>query len=440
MPPNGKIEVTVNGGPGGVADIHGNPFQGDPATPGIYQFRFDTVIEPPLPNNSGVTSSVYYCTGNKIGMIDESQFIAGGFIDLANWAIHQPGPPIVQNPVPNSQTNVGKPTEIIVDLRLNNGHTYLYVVDRQTRSIVIVSTRTSRVVHRWKELSDPTGISLSTGSNNLWVCNGASDTVTLLDLAPITVGLEGADQALKDVPLTKRDFPLDTSGTKSLGPVACAHSLGISSLHIANRIDASVTELDTTNGNIVDTLNVNEGPRDVAASNFVMLGTTPVGPFAWISCEGGGDDANGSVALWWQDWLPLGVNSGKGRIQSLLGGFKNPKGLQYDYGLSGGGLRSCWVANSGGNSVARMSINISGAGLATTILPSITADIRVGNNPSDVCLDAARLLTIPPSPPVIITADLGSGMLTFIDSIRLTAPTFSLAVPGVRVVDSWPSQ
>jgi hypothetical protein len=176
----------------------------------------------------------------------------------------------------------------------------------------------------------------------------------------------------------------------------------------------------------------------VAASDFVVLGTTPIGIFAWITCEGGGNDANGSVGLWWEDYLPLGVNSGRGRIQALLTGFQNPKGCQFDYGLSGGGLRSAWVANSGGNTVSQMAINISGAGLATTILPSITANIVVGDNPTDVTLDGTRVAI--GAPPTIISAVLGSGQLTFLDSFRPTAPTFSLKVPGVRRVDTYVCQ
>jgi hypothetical protein len=347
--------------------------------------------------------------------------------DSSNWAIG--------NPIPNSQTNIGAPGEIIFDPRFGplDGHTYMYVVDLQSRSIVVMQTKDSVILHRWKELPDPRGIALSVGGNNLWVTNGSSDTVSLLDLAGlVTYTSSNALTAIKDVPKSRQDFQVGR------GPGGCAHLLSKNSLMVANTIGNSVTELNTADGTIFETLSVNESPYDVATSEFVYLGLTPIGNFAWISCQGGGDDANGSVALWWEDYLPLGINSGKGRIQSLLGGFKNPKGIQYDYGTSGGGFRSVWVANSGGNTIARMSLNVSGAGLATTILPSITANVQVGENPADVTIDPLRAPA--GNAPIIVSADLGSGQLSFVDSLRLTAPKFALKVPGVRLVDQWLSQ
>lgn len=443
MPPNARIEVTVQGGAGGIADHLGNEFAGDPATPGVYQFRFNTITRPPLPNNPtplyvplvSNPLALYYANGQQVGVIDESSFVAGGFVDLSDWAyVNQNSTPPILNPVPNSLTKIGKPSEILVDPRADaNGHSYIYIVDQASGSIAIMRSQDSIIMHRWKELPDPQGIAIEPGGFNFWATNGSSDTISLFDMTGMLApNATGALQALKDVPSSRQDFQVGR------GPGGIAPLLSKTSVMVVNRVGNSVTELNTADGSIVDTLQVNESPWDVACSNFVVLGLTPIGHFAWISCQGGGDDANGSVALWWEDWLPLGINSGKGRIQSLLGGFKNPKGLQYDYGTSGGGFRACWVANSGGNTVAQMALNVSGAGLATTILPSITANVTVGNNPTDVAIDPMRATF--GNPPIICTADLGSGQISFVDSLRLTAPKFALKIPGVRVVDCWLSQ
>ena len=100
-PANSTIVVTLAGGASGIVDAVGNPFEGDPATPGVLQFQFQTVYEPPdpivpppvdVPRRDG---AAYFATGSAVGAIAATSYETGrrnGVHDLTRWGDGNPVP------------------------------------------------------------------------------------------------------------------------------------------------------------------------------------------------------------------------------------------------------------------------------------------------------------------------------------------------------------
>jgi hypothetical protein len=259
--------------------------------------------------------------------------------------------------------------------------------------------------------------------------------VSAVYVGTITPWLKGPTPAMDqlDEVGTRQDF------TVGNGPVGCCMFPDRTVLMVVNSLDNSVTELNTSSGQTIATLATDQQPMDVCCTNGVIWNNILIGWFAWITCYTGGN-GQGSVQLWWLSTLTIpGIRtpSGLGSIHQTITGFEGPLGVQYDYGLTGSGLRSAFVANSSGDTITKLSINPSGAGIQLTFLSPITEQIKVGQNPQDVCIDP----TMAPAPvrayPVLVTADRGSGTITFNDSGQVSRPNFKLKVPGVRRVGSY---
>jgi DNA-binding beta-propeller fold protein YncE len=312
------------------------------------------------------------------------------------------------------------------------------VIDRAKRDVVVINTDTMEIIVRWKTFGDPRGLAVSPAGKTLYVTDYASNIVSALDISKITPWATAADEVMKHLadPDVRVDFPTGR------GPTGCALFPDRSFLMVANSLDDSITEINTATGQTNATLNVDRNPQDIAVTNLVYVGITPIGWFAWITCAEGGS-GKGSVAVWWLSVLsgPGGrTPSGIGSIQATLTDFNRPTGVQYDYGTSGDGLRSAFVANSNGNSVKKVSINISGGGFTLTFLPSVTQTIKVGQNPSSVALDPTSMPRPVSRPPILIAAVRGDGELIFIDSAQVSRPPFILKIPGVSQVGSYWSQ
>jgi YVTN family beta-propeller protein len=420
MPPSATIVVTISAGLAGVTDAIGNPFDGDLTPPaGTYEnyvFQFETVKEPPLPNapvtfnaNTG-DAAVYYGTdAGIIGVLNEGPFTQGGSVDLSLWGNGNPiqyGESFIM-----LNNHVGRPGEIVVDRRFNptTGHSWFYVIDEENRAVHIMASQTCRLVHSWADLPDPAGLAIT--GRTLYVTNYANDSITALDIGQISpVGTLGASDLLKGLSAFDKRNDL----TIGRGPRGVAHSLATSLLFTANQLENSCTVVDTANFKVTTSFPVGTNPQDVA--------TTPnypgIGYFAFISCLGGGGDENGSVALYWN--VPNG-------LQANITGFKNPKGLAFDNGVS------VWVANSGSDTVSRLTLSVAGGGFAATILPIIDATVTTGRNPVDV--------TVEPYWPMrnaqaqcVISADRGDSQLTFLDPNQPSRPVFRIPIAGIRTV------
>lgn len=431
MPPNATIVVTVLGGANGVTDLVSNPFEGDPLTPGSFQFQFSTVTEPPDPANplthdiftpNAPDATVYVTTSDSVLTLAEKQYILSGAADLTQWGNG--------NPIPFSKRKIGRPGEGVVDPRFGalDGHSWIYVVDSAGRDVIIMGSRDSKIVHRWKNLPDPRGLGIQFSGQTLYVTNFANDSVSALDIAIANVGSRAASDAIKELDKVGVPTPdgLGTTGGSRLdltvgrGPFGAAHKPDGALLMIANQLDNTATLVNTATFTVNTEFGIGTNPQDAAVS-FTFPG---LGWFAWITCLGGGNDESGSVILYWN--VPNG-------LQANITGFKNPKGIIYDYGIS------TWITNSGGDSCSRLTLAIAGGGFAATILPNITATIPVGGNPQDVTVDPFyTLLTL--APQAIITADRGSSQLTFIDATQPARPRYGLKIPGASGVFGYMDQ
>lgn len=425
LPPNATIVVTVSGGTSGITDVVGNPYAGNPPGSNSYQFQFETVKEPPLPNNPRTVSTnppegaVYYgTTDGKFGVISEVPYIAN-YQDQTLWG----GSSTTPNPVQYSETQlsvdgrVGNPFEISVDSRFNptDGHSWIYVSDTENRAVHILASRTSRVIHTWRALPDPHGLSRLNGSM-LFVANTGVDSVSVLDVARATpVGTLGAPDILKQLDSVdnRRDLPVGR------GPVGLALNPSVGVLFCANSLDDTCSVINPATWKVTTTFQVGASPYDCAAT----VNYTGIGYFCFITCQGSGSD-DGSVALYW--------NSPNG-LQANITGFKNPMGCAFDNNTS------AWIANAGSDTISQLQLQVVGGSFASTILPSIVATVTVGKNPVDVTLEPYFTATAGTATS-IVSADRGSSQVTFTDPLVPSRPTFSIEIPGVRVVGSYMDQ
>jgi DNA-binding beta-propeller fold protein YncE len=415
MPPNATIVVTINGGAGGVSDAVGNPFEGDIATPGLYQFQFETVKEPPPPNNpltidpNTFDALLYFADSTSIGSLQEGLFL-NNTLDLTLWG--------AGNPVPNSMSRIGQPGEIIFDPRFGptDGHTYAYIIDRATKSVAVVGTRDSKVVWRWRDLPDPRGLAIAPNGITLYVTNYAADSLSFLDVGSINVGMALASDRLKD--LSKQNNRTDLGMGR--GPIGAAHAPDASLVFVGNSIENTCTLINTATATINTSFAVGTRPTDVAATfNFPNIGR-----FAFLTCLGGGNDDNGSVSLYWS--TPNG-------LQASITGFENPMECIYDRGAS------IWTANSGGNQTKQLTLAFAGGGFAATILPTITASIKVGASPTGVTMESFYPY-FNAATRTIISACRGSSELVFLDNAQPSRPTYSIMIPGVWTIASYYDQ
>ena len=415
MPPNATIVVTVTGGSGGVTDAIGNPFEGDPATPGTYQFQFETVKEPPPPNNPiaidviNFDALLVYGDQSSIGTLQEGPFLTNT-LDFTLWG--------TGNPIPNGRTRIGQPGEIIFDPRFGptDGHTWLYIIDKASRSVTIVGTRDSKIVWRWKDLPDPAGLAISPNALTMYVSNYSNDTVSFIDSGSLTVGVPLATQRTKDA--SKLQNRTDVQVGR--GPMGAANAPDANILFVGNALDNTCSVISTSSATVSTTFAIGTRPQDVAATfNFPGIGR-----FAYITCLGGGTDDKGSVSLYWN--RPNG-------LQATVTGFENPKGCIYDRGAT------AWIANSGGTTTQALTLTIQGGGFAATILPTITATVNVGKNATGVTMESFYPY-FGAATRTIITACRGSGELVFLDNAQPSRPTFAITIPGVHEIASYYDQ
>lgn len=416
MPPNTTVVVTVTGGAAGINDKVGNPFEGDPTTPPVYQFQFKTVTEPPWPLNpwpvaAGIPSgAVYYANKDSVGTVDETWFatnVLAGERELSNWAYDTQLTAVPQalNPVQYSETKIGRPGELMLDPRLDpiTGFTWLYAIDKAKRDIVVLDTFNSQLMTRWPNIGDPRGLSIEPASNGtLYVSDFANRSLSFVNIAPSAYPLV---QVNATDPSNRKDIIVGE------GPIGVGIAIGAGLVFTANSVGNSCTVVNGGTATISTSFSTGAMPKQVEGTAFI----NPVGYFAFITCLGGPGQEDGSVALWWS--APNG-------LQANITGFKNPDGAMYDRGIS------CWIANSGGDTISRLTLAVSGGGFASTILPQIDATITVGKNPSDVTIDPLMLALR--QPPVVIAAVPGSGTLTFGDTAEPWRPVFSIPIPGVQ--------
>ena len=434
MPPNATISVTVTGGASGISDVVGNTFEDPVSGASSWQFQFETVTEPPPPNNPLTvqppnplatppvppSALIGYATNNGIGFIAEEGYLAS-FPDLSGWAIHETvytSPP-TDNPIANSFRKIGNPGEIIFDPRFGpaDGHTWIYVTDSSNSSVAVVGSRDSQVVGRWKSLPDPSGMAIQTNGKTLYVCNFSNDTISAIDLARTTAGAARFDAVAAVLADPGERLDMETGR----GPLGAAYSLAGPFVFVANNLENSCTMLNTNTAKLLTTFSIGTAPWDVAAT----MNYPNVGYFAFITCKGGGADLNGSVSVYWN--VPNG-------LQANVTGFMNPEGCIFDYNAS------AWVANSGGSTTAQLTLQFSGGGFAATIFPAITQDITTGANPTSVTVEPYFYVVQRSPVQTIITANRGVGRVSFIDAAQPSRAVFFLDLPGVKQIASYLDQ
>ena len=146
LPFGSQVQLTVVGSDGGangapIRDRSDNPLAVS------YQFQFQTIAPPVLPDGPEPEYAVYYSTVDRIGVIDtiNQNEIAATFRGTQTFPI-APNLKVPHGDEISTKATLGSrfdPNEISVDARTGpQGHTYLYVQSPASGQIVIVNTRT----------------------------------------------------------------------------------------------------------------------------------------------------------------------------------------------------------------------------------------------------------------------------------------------------------
>lgn len=430
LPTNTTIVVQITGGPSGITDVVGNPF--DTPTGPTFQFQFESEIVPPAPvvpppvDPAIPDAAVYVGNATSVGVLGEFGYSGSGFADLTQWAVSAGGP----NPIANSFRKVGRPGDMVVDQRADptDFHSWVYIVDDNTGDVVIMGTRDCQIVHRWKNLPDATG--LSNSGNTLYVSNRADNSVSVLDIGRVTPGAPVASDVVKALssPPDRKDI------TVGAGPGGISIFWDQPYFLVANRNENSVTMVDTTNLTVFGTFPVGANPYEVATT--ITLTNNAFGlpmAFAFITNQGGVGDEFGSVSFYstvdvFQRTLPF-----KTSIAAQIDGVYGPQGVTWDNGVS------AWVASSEEDQIKKITIQFQGSGLGQTVLPAITSTVNVGRNPTAVAMEAIlpALGGLGSGSFTAISVDRGSSQLTFVDNFQPSRPTFTLPIPGARSIATW---
>ncbi len=327
------------------------------------------------------------------------------------------------------EARVPRTGEAVFDSRLDgfNLQTYMYMVDEENDAVAVINTGTGKVEGRIKGVGTPRGIGISTATATptLFVTNFGEGSVTAIPLARLVPG-QPICGALQD---------LNTSTTqRSIIPVGRAPQgvagefYGSPFVAVANTGDNNISIFNPTtlqpNGNLSLTYQVGEAPTDVVWSYPTNLGI-----FAFVVNQGGPNDVDGSVSVWWNGsgahFFGLFAQNTGSVLATIQDGVDTPGKPYFD--IWNGGAR-CYVPNSGSGEVTTVELTFQGSAIFTTITPQVVSRRYVGENPTKVTIDALYSR-------IAYVALAGSGemaMYNISETVGLVPAR--IKVPGIRSV------
>jgi hypothetical protein len=227
------------------------------------------------------------------------------------------------------------------------------------------------------------------------------------------------------------------------GPIGAAHFPDRSLMLVANSRENTISEVDTAKGKVVNTFSIDAEPYDIAVTEGFWFGW-----FGWITCRRGGADGKGSLAMYrWRPNQRMGAMPARiGKVQGVISGFNAPEDVCYDWGVTSftpevggarGPVRSAYIANTGGDTISKVTIWWISGGLTTTFLPVLDGEVYVGDNPTKISIDPITPILSRGTAPVLICSVRGEGYLAFLDGLHMTRTPFHLPVVGVRYVATY---
>lgn len=464
MPPSTTVVVRLlgAGNTSFIRDRVGNGLIGDPANNNEFSFQFNTKGTKPLPNPAVVPVSnsprlspnqlwntvAYASTNSSTFAFDVAPVIRGFAANFtfdpsltvqvlsANRTWKQiAGVWTLVGPFGGDfEAKLGQTGEAVVDWRFDTatGHAYIFQIDEAREAVAVINTGTGKVEGHFNGTGSPKGIAISgpgsTGlSPTIFVTNFGQGTVTAIPIGTIQPGqaICTALNALKD-DISRRLFM--QTGRNPVG-IACEF-FGIPLGMVVNQADSNVQAFDPQTlqppdrlglGTLSQKYPVGENPIDVCWSPFIP-GT---GIFAYIVNQGGIDNPSGSVSLWWNSTGgPFAATTGAvtGSVENGLTVPGRP--------ISDPLALSCYVPNTGSDTIAKVDITVQGGGLFSTIQPKVGALRPVGLNPTKMTW------TGPPGAFVALASLAGRGEVAVWERNATIGAPALYRLPGVRSVFS----
>ena len=370
-----------------------------------------------------------YTTATGIGELDITPVVQRfnqGITDLSLIAL-----------VPNSPVRMGRPLAIAVDPRwdVNNGfHTFLYVVDQRSATILVVDSRNLKVLGRFGGFSSPRDLTVANTFGNstvsILVTDFAASSMVGIDLTSIALNLSGQPGAPSPCDSIKDAQSRRTTLEVGRGPIGIAcDTFLFNKAMVVNSFDSSASVINIRSNKVTKTVEVGENPLDV---DFTMIGFGAI-DLACISNQGGLNNPNGSVSLYVR--APPTNNTILGATQNRDGveftfedGVKNPTfvwGNQWANGIGNAIPFPQWlIPNTGGDDVFQVTALLTGLFGAQFSVQANQAR-KVGLNPSSSMFD--------PYYPNFLwyTAVTGQGQIAGLDTAR-NVPSVNVQVPGIR--------
>lgn len=379
---------------------------------------------------------VFYTTGTSLGEIDFTNVIT---LFNSTQTLDFTRSRIVQN----SPVRMGRPAGMMVDPRydiLTSNHTFMYVVDERSRTVLIVDSRNLKVIGRFTGFSSPRDIGMSTdyGAGNpggpgrvtMWVTDFAAREVVGLEMSSIAVRFGGQPGSQTPCDAIKDNFQLRTHIPTGNGPTDVAgDSYLLKRAMVVNSLDNSVTLIDASRMRVIKDHEVGGNPL---ACDWTFNGFGAIDLCA-ITNQGGLTDPNGSVSLYLkapplQNFYPAFAQNRDGIEATITDGIKNPTyvwgNMEWANGRGNSVPQAFFVPNTGAKSINVMTVQITGVfGLLIDL--SITQSREVGFNPTGAMLD-------PYYPGQFLFACVaGEAKFVGMDPFRVISPT-GITVPGIR--------
>jgi hypothetical protein len=387
---NGAYDLNANASP--IADRSGNPLLVS------YNFQFQTIAPPDLPENSEPEYTVYWSAGDRFGVLDtiNQREIALTFLGIQTT-------PIARNSVPNrtdkiaTKTTLGlqfQPDEISVDNRTDflSCHTFAYVQSFNSSEVVIINTRTSMPVAIIKT-DNPGGISNQTGGGQaaeiLCVTNSSRGTFRVFSVGNITVGRQFLDG------------PIFINQVNNTGNTPKAISVSLSPTGAINRDGPNfggpgvplIMYTEFTDGNVVtanlgSTEEIRSFPLgNLSVPNDIVMtpcyGPPAIPPIMYAAISQAGDGPNdGKVSYYLAGPNCTTGASNAQRPDNLVGdltGFDTPAGLDNIFPFSPAAHFA--MAEGGATKNQVVTLTILNGTLGT---PAVLREFQTGSNPTSI--------------------------------------------------------
>ena len=392
LPFGSQVQVTAVGSDGGA---NGSPIRdrSDNALAVSFQFQFQTIAPPLLPEGSEPEYSVYYSTVDRIGVIDTiDQSEVGGVFRGVQTSSILPNVKIPNSDTIATKTTLGSrfdPNEISVDARTSGttGHTFLYVQSAASSQVVIVNTRTMLPV-ALIDTPSPGGLSNQTGggaaANVLVVTNSSANTYTAFNMGGIAVGtsfLSSPITILQVSPTgnTPRAIAISVSSTGAFNREPFRVGPTIPLILYADFTDGVVNTANLGNTKPIRQFALGTGasPNDLALTPCFGLN-----PILYAAISEGGAPGEGKIA-----YYVAGPNCTTGvsnavrpdAITGDLSGFDAPAGLDCSFSAT---LAPHYFSLAESGSTANRVVGLGIGAIGTT--PAIVSTFDTGANPVGV--------------------------------------------------------